>query len=234
MFSPLTYIFILAITGFFTKGKNRKWAFILAAVLFLIFSNPALFQIYARWYQPKPLELAGGSHYSFGIVAGGFGSVDEKGDGYFNSASDRFLQAVRLYKTGAIDHILISGGNSKENDRAFREGVWAKQQMIQFGVPGTVIWVEDRSDNTKGNALNSKKILESLKAEGPFVLITSAFHMPRAKRLYENAGMEIIAFPCNYTEGRGPLNGSDFVPSVSTLLGWSKYIRETAARIISR
>lgn len=226
---------MLLIAGYFLKKKVlKRICFILAAIIFLVFSNPALFNLYARWFQPRPVELAPGSHYSFGIVAGGFGSVDAEGNGYFNSSSDRFLQAVRLYKTGRIDRILISGGNSKENDKGFREGYWAKQQMQQFGVPDNVIFVEDRSDNTLDNARNSKIILDSLHAQGPFVLITSAFHIPRARRLFESAGMEIVPFPCNYTEGRGPVNGADFIPSVSTLTYWPKYIKQSVGRIVGR
>lgn len=228
MFSPLTWIIILIIAGFFLKKKPlKRTCFFLALIIFLVFSSPAFYNQYAKWYQPKPAAIAENEHYSFGIVAGGFGSVDANGKGYFNSASDRFLQTVKLYKTGMIDHILISGGNSKNNDEGFGEGKWAKKEMIEFGVPDSVIFVEDRSDNTKDNAINSKKILDSLGTHPPYVLITSAFHMPRAKRLYEQAGMEIIPFPCNYTEGRGPVNASDFIPRFALLSEWSKYIRES-------
>lgn len=158
--------------------------------------------------------------------------MDAEGDGYFNSAADRFLQAVRLYKTGVIDHILISGGNSRDNDKQFREGSWARQQMIQFGVPDSVIFVEDRSAGTRENAINSKKILDSLNAQGPFVLISSAFHIPRATKHFEQAGMTIIAYPCNYTEGRGPFKLSDLIPSFNTLLSWPRYVKEGLGRLV--
>lgn len=234
MFSPLTWIIILLIAGFFLKKKSLKQiCFTSSIIIFLLFSSPALYNLYAKWYQPTPIELPENAHYSFGIVAGGFGSVDADGNGYFNSASDRFLQTVKLYKTGVIDHILISGGNSKKNDKGFTEGEWAKKEMIQFGVPENIIFVEDQSTNTKQNAINSKKILDSLKAKEPYVLITSAFHMPRAAQLYENTGMKIIAFPCNYTEGRGPFKFSDLIPSITIMSDWSKYVKESVARMVS-
>lgn len=234
MFSPLTYILILTLTGIFAKRKLRKWAFILAAVLFLVFSSPVVFQMYARWFQPAPAVMTPGDHYSFGIVAGGFGSVDRYGDGYFNTAADRFLQTVRLYKIGLIDRILISGGNSKKKDKNFQEAAWAREQMMQFGVPGQVIFVEDRSEGTADNAINSKAILDSLHAQGPYLLITSAFHMPRAKKLYENVGLQVVAYPCNYTEGRGPITWNDLIPSVEVLTSWSKYIKQTVGRMIGK
>ena len=235
MFSPLTWLIVLLLAGYFvTRKKLKRVCYLLALVVFLIFSSPALYNQYARWYQPKPVALPENVHHSFGILVGGFGSVDADGSGYFNSSSDRFLQTVKLYKTGIIDHILISGGNSKKNDKGFGEGKWAKQEMIQFGVPDSVILVEDRSDNTKDNAANSKKILDSLLARPPYVLITSAFHLPRAKRLYEQAGMKIIGFPCNYTEGRGPFNYSELIPSVGMLDNWSRYVKESVATLVRR
>lgn len=201
-------------------------------MVFVVFSSPALFNAYARWYQPAPVKLPPNTEYSFAIVAGGFGSVGADGDGYFNSASDRFLQAVRLYKTGAVKGILISGGNSKKNDAGFQEGRWAKGQMVQFGVPASAILVEDRSDNTRENATNSKKILDSVRAKPPYLLITSAFHMPRAQRLYKQTGLDIIPYPCNYTEGRGPFTLSDLIPQVSLLSSWSKYIKESVWMVV--
>lgn len=211
--------------------RKRVWKrvfLILGVVIFLIFSSPALYNAFARWWQPKPVHLTKEKKYSFGIVAGGFGSVGADGEGYFNSASDRFLQTVKLYKTGVIEKILISGGNSRDNNKGFREAEWARKEMLDFGVPDSVIFVEDKSSNTADNARNSKRLLDSLGASQPYVLITSAFHMPRARRLYKKAGMKIVPFPCNYTEGRGPVKAAEFLPSFQTLTGWPKYLKEVA------
>lgn len=234
MFSPLTWLLILLLVALLTRRRLKKWAITLAIVVFVIFSSPALYNMYAKWYQPGPVKLMAKQHFDFGIVTGGFGSVDDNGDGYFNSSADRFLQTVRLYKKGVIKNILISGGNSKKNDEGFREAAWARQQMIDFGVPASVIFTEDRSDNTRDNADNSKRVLDSLRAEGPYVLITSAFHMPRAEKLYRHAGLDIVPFPCNYTEGRGPVSAGDFIPSPGLLSSWKKYIKETVAKLLGR
>lgn len=228
MFTPLNWFFICLIL--FAILKNKRWKKIfgwLAVFIFLIFSSPLLFQYYARWWQPKPVLLPEQSHYSFAIVAGGFGSVDATGEGYFNSSSDRFLQAVRLFHTGTVDHILISGGNSKKNDKNFSEGSWAKGEMIEMGVPANAIFVEDASNGTKTNAVNSKRILDSIHAKPPFVLITSAFHIPRATKIFQDKGLQVLPFPCNYTEGRGPLSAKDLIPDFGIMMGWSKYIKET-------
>lgn len=233
MFSPLNWFFICLLLIIFVKNKRWKhWISWLAIIILMVFSSPALFQYYARWWQPKPVELPEQSHYSYAIVAGGFGSVDADGEGYFNSSSDRFLQAVKLYHAGTVDHILISGGNSKRNDKNFSEGAWAKSEMTKMGVPANLIFVEDASDGTKANAANSKRILDSLHAQPPFVLITSAFHIPRATKIFKNEGLQVLPYPCNYTEGRGPISAKDLVPDFGVMIGWSKYIKETLWWII--
>lgn len=234
MFAPLSWLlFLLAATFVVRSAKGKKILLIAAVLIFIIFSNPVLFNWYAGAYQPQPVQLPAESHYSVGILAGGFGSVDKNGNGYFNASSDRFLQTVKLYRQGIIDHILVSGGNSRKNDNQFTEAAWARQEMLAFGIPDSVIFIEDRSANTKENARNSKKILDSLGFKQPYVLVTSAFHMPRAKKNFSSQRMNIIAFPCNYTEGRGPITWRDWIPLPSTLVYWSPYVKEAVATIMN-
>lgn len=228
MFTPLYWFLICLLLALMIRARKWKTIFCwLAAIIFLIFSSPFLFHRYARWWQPKPVSLPKNAHFNFGIAAGGFASVDEKGNGYFNASSDRFLQAVKLYKSGTIDNILISGGNSKRNNKNFTEAAWAKEEMESMGIPDSCVFIEDVSDRTRSNAANSKRMLDSLHARPPFVLITSAFHLPRAQKLFEQEGIPVIGFPCNYTEGRGPSGWKDIIPDAAILVYWNKYIRET-------
>lgn len=230
LLSPWNWIIILLIGGWiFKKRAAKRCCFIFAVCLFIVFGNPALLNLYARWWQPKPVELSAAGNYTCGIVTGGFGSPDARGRGYFNISSDRFIQTLLLYQTGKISHILISGGNGKSDDASFREAHWAKKQFIAAGVPDSVIYTEDRSDNTADNAVNSKRLLDSLHFPPPYLLITSAFHMPRAKLIFERTGLHVIPYPCNYTDGRGPVTFSDFVPRPSSLLDWERYLKESFA-----
>jgi uncharacterized SAM-binding protein YcdF (DUF218 family) len=161
-----------------------------------------------------------------GIVAGGFASPDTEANGYFNATADRFIQVVKLYNAGKIKHILISGGNGKDTDASFREAAWVKGELLAFRVPDSVIIIEDQSTNTKENARNSKRLLDSLHLTPPYLLITSAYHMPRAKLLFEKSGVPVAAFPCNYGDGMGPFTFSDVIPGFGVLLAWKVYLKE--------
>ena len=226
--SPFNWVLILLAAGFlFRKKVRRKICFISALCIFVLFGNKGLLDAYARNWQPKPAILQPGITYSCGIVTGGFGSPDADGGGYFNATADRFIQVMKLYKTGKIKIILISGGNGKPDNENFREGAWAKEQLIEMGIPASVIFVEDKSDNTAGNAINTKKILDSLRLKPPYLLVTSAYHMPRAALIFKKAGINVIPFPCNYDQGRGRIDIWSFFPTPSVLLSWDTYLKET-------
>ena len=225
--SPFNWIIVLLIAAYFIRRKKLKKTFIILAVcLFLIFGNHWLLNLYIRSWQPKPVAANTLPVYSCGIVPGGFASPRENSDGYFNASADRFIQAVKLYRLDKIKHVLISGGNGKPGDNNFREAAWVKTQLIDFGVPDSVIFIEDHSNNTQENAVNSKHLLDSLGFPPPYLLITSAFHIPRASLTFKKNGLAVDPFPCNYTEGMDSFSLDDLLPRPSVLLGWDMYLKE--------
>ncbi|HSN07805.1 MAG TPA: hypothetical protein VLS85_02150, partial [Hanamia sp.] len=101
--SPFNWLVVLLVAGFlFRKKGRRKVCFIAALFIFLVFGNQWLLNAYAKKWQPAPVILHSTKPYSCGIVAGGFASPDADAHGYFNEASDRFIQIMKLYKTGQI------------------------------------------------------------------------------------------------------------------------------------
>ncbi|MEP6595879.1 MAG: YdcF family protein [Ginsengibacter sp.] len=226
--SPFNWIIILIIAGYFLpKGRVRKICRVLALCIFLIFSNSWLIDWYAKHYQALPATINSAASYSCGIFPGGFGSPDANENGYFNSAADRFIQAVKLYKLGVIKHLLISGGNGKANLKSFKEGAWVKGELITMGIPDSVIFIEDRSNNTADNAFYAKQILGSMELKPPYLLITSAHHMPRASLLFNKAGISTVPFPCNYIAGRSTLGFWSILPQPYILLEWGVFLKET-------
>jgi uncharacterized SAM-binding protein YcdF (DUF218 family) len=230
LLSPLNWIIILLIAGYFLrKIWLKRICRTLALFIFLVFGNSWLLNWYAKQWQPAPVVIPAGKVYSCGIVPGGFASPDAEENGYFNATADRFIQALKLYKQGKITHILISGGNGKIDKKNFREGAWVKGELITMGVPDSVIFVEDRSNNTSDNAINARQMLDSLQLKPPYLLISSAHHLPRASLLFEHAGIPADQFPCNYVAGRGSSDISDLLPTLSGLMGWNFYLKEAAA-----
>jgi uncharacterized SAM-binding protein YcdF (DUF218 family) len=236
LLSPFNWMLALMVAPFIVKSARSKKICLLSALsIFILFSNQWILNAYAKIWNPKPTDITKDltidKPYSCGIVLGGFGSPDENGDGYFNVGSDRFIQAVELYRLGKVQHILISGGNGKDMDKDFKEGKWAKEQMEIMGVPGSAIFYEDVSDNTADNAANSKRILDSAALPPPYLLITSAFHVPRAAQIFRNAGIPIIEYPSNYMEGRDGFKFWGFIPKPKNMFAWNDYLKETVGYV---
>ena len=59
------------------------------------------------------------------------------------------------------------------------------------------------------------------------ILVTSAWHMPRAARMFRWAGVPIEPFPVDYrTDASGPLTVLDFLPSAQALAATETVLRE--------
>lgn len=234
LLSPLVWILLLLIWQYVTNNQRRRklcrWA---AVIIFLLFSNQWLLDSYARYWQPTATELNG--TYSCGILLGGYGSADGEGDkGHFNESADRFIEALTLYKTGKINHILITGGNGKQEANSFSESLFTRNHLQAMGVPDSALLFEGRSTNTAENAANAKKLLDSAKLAPPYVLITSAYHMPRASLIFTNAGMPHVTAPCNYIAGKGNFSLWDLFPDPSIMYKWDTFLKELVGYWIYR
>ncbi len=95
-----------------------------------------------------------------------------------------------------------------------------------MGIPDSVIFFEDRSNTTYDNASYAKQILDSVQLNPPYLLVTSAYHIPRAFLLFNNAGVLTVPFPCNYNSGRGGSSFWSLVPKLTVLSDWNPYLKE--------
>ncbi|GAC1417468.1 MAG: hypothetical protein NVSMB67_03530 [Flavisolibacter sp.] len=180
-------------------------------------------------YQAKQDQPLAASSYTAGIVLGGFVSYNLKEDkGYFNAASDRFIQTALLYKTGRIGKIIIAAGNGYLVKHTFNEAAFIKQTLKNIGIPDSVVFTDPDSRNTLENAINSKRIIDSIHLSGPFLLISSALHLPRALHVFRKKGMDVVAYPCDYfSENVGNNFWEDYIlPSASALKMWDVLLKE--------
>lgn len=225
----LWVICLLIMAALLRKPRFKKYCMIAAIAIGIVFSNSMLLNWFARQYQPAPVNLAADANFSCGIIAGGFASPDRDGNGNFNAAADRFIQALRLYKMNQISHIMITGGNGKTALKTFREANYVKQELMIMGVPDSAILVEDLSKNTAENAQHAKQLLNGAHLPAPYLLISSAHHLPRAVLLFKKAGLPVQPYPTNYIAGRGISSAADLLPSLETMLTWPVFLKEAAA-----
>src|SRR5262249_4377809 len=114
-----------------------------------------------------------------------------------NEAAERMTVAVELVRKYPQARLLFSGGNGELFASGATEAEVALRLFESLGVPRERILLEDRSRNTVENAVFSKSIVNPQPGER-WVLVTSAYHMPRAVGVFRKAGFAVEAFPVDY------------------------------------
>jgi len=229
--APAIWIILLLIWRYFAKRSVIKKRLAIAAIcIFILFSNEFIYTVVVNAWQPKPVTLKG-KQYEAGIVLGGMAAFDKKKKGFLKEDADRFYQACKLYRNRTIKKILVSGGTvAKELPE---EADFIKNEMIAIGVKPEDIITETRSKTTRENARFTKQIIDSLHIEPPYILITSSLHMPRASRLFANAGLKVIPYPSAYSVINQSFDWDDYLlPKIRILDEWQGFIKELVGFVV--
>ena len=140
-----------------------------------------------------------------GIIVLG-GGEDARASAYwgqmqFNEGGDRFAAGISLARRFPDAQLLFTGGSGALRDiagAAVSEASIAEQFFLDRGIDPNRLILEGRSRNTAENARLSLA-LTNPGANETWVLVTSAFHMPRAMRSFEAAGWSgLVAWPVDY------------------------------------
>lgn len=231
LIDPLLWIVLILVWGALSRSSVMKRRLMsIALVLILIFSNGWLIKNLTAAWQWKPETLRSENKYKVGVLLGGMSGYDKRDHkGYFNHASDRFIQTLRLYKTGHIQKILITGGQASPfPDHDLRESDFLTQSFVEMGVPREHIINERNARNTIENAKLTRGHLDSMGVRDSVLLITSAAHMPRSARIFAAEGIPFRAYPCDYyVKPSGSRFGwSSLKPSNDAFVQWKSLLHE--------
>lgn len=207
-----TALFILS---FFAYKRNKllfKWILTIAIVNYLLvipITGQLLLQPLEQKYS-VPAKLDG----DVLVMLGGGATLDTQdvdGQGHLSGASSsRLLTTVRLYEQ-LKRPIIISGGQVFPDTG--NEASIAKRVLISLGVNPNDIYIEDKSLNSEQNAKFTAELLKMHHFKKT-ILITSAFHMERAMKNFQNEGILVQAFPTGYLESKNlKLYPNQFTPS---------------------
>ena len=126
-----------------------------------------------------------------------------------NEAGERILETAALARKFPQAKIAFTGGDAGILYKSTSEAVGVAEMLISLGVPRESIILEDKSRDTYENAVNMRAELDALGLLGldkRWILITSAFHMPRAMGVFRKAGFNVEPWPVDYrTRGRADL-----------------------------
>lgn len=229
LLSPIVWIIGLFLISFIIKNPRYKSRmFYTAFGMLVLLSNPFIAEQAFRAWEGDPVPMSSVGNYDVGIVLTGvaFSRGEAPDRMFFSKGADRVLHAIQLYKAGKIKKILISGGASSIIRNNIPEAGRLREVMLYSGVPDSVIIVEDKSRNTRENALFTKRLSDRLDLGSRSLLITSAFHMPRSLGCFSKVGMKVDPYKTDFYVSDSYISIDKFIPDEHSLFKWDVLIHE--------
>ncbi|QKG52745.1 YdcF family protein [Hymenobacter sp. BRD67] len=213
---------------------QRRWLVAAAVVLAVGTSNALVNEALLAWEKPAvglaAVAPADAAVLLTGIATGNKSPHDRV---YLSRGADRFTNALWLYRAGRVRYIIISGGSGAVLKTVGTEAAGLRTLLRLAGVPDSVLLLEERSRNTRENALFTKELLARHPAIKSLVLITSAFHERRALGCFAKAGLYPQAFPADFrTTDRSWTPDYWLLPDADALTRWSLLLHELAGWLV--
>lgn len=217
---PLALVMILSALGFIAgiAGWRRAAAWLSGAglaLLLVVGLSPlgllmmnSLEDVIPRPPMPERVD---------GIIVLG-GSLDTRVSGTrdepeLNDAADRVTEGVALARRFPGARVIFSGGTAAVLFDDISEAGVAGRLMESLGLEPDRIELEDRSRDTYENAVYTRRMAEPKPGE-VWLLVTSAFHMPRAVGCFRMAGFDVVPWPVDY---RTPAGAAIWRPSTANI-----------------
>jgi len=194
---------ILLITRFARLGRKLVVASLLSLAIcgYSPLGNLLIYPLEQRFPQ---WDSAGGAPDGI-LVLGGSIKPDlsaARGVAVFGTSVDRVIAAAGLARRYPNARVVFSGGNANlASSDAAKEADFALPVFESFGIARDRLTIERHSRNTFENAEFSKALV-SPKAGERWLLVTSAFHMPRSVGVFRKVGFAVEPYPVDWRTGR--------------------------------
>lgn len=227
---PIMLVIIVILIGLI---KNKKKLIYIAIGVLYILSTPIFsnnfFKIIEGSEYRKPISAIDSADAI--VVLSGMLEINEVGDSTYIEWGDpdRFFGGIALFKAGKAQKLVFTGGKLPWDKAKKTEGEVLKEYAISNGIPPENIFVTKDVENTADEAVAVKELISPSKR---IILVTSAYHMYRARRLFEKKGFIVIPYKVDYkTVGDSNYTLMDFLPSVVNLNLTETGIREIIGRL---
>ena len=205
LIAPETLLLFLLIlsAGLLWTRYNKQGRVLISSTVFIIilvsvlpFSSWILRPLEDRFPIPKELPnrvdgiivLAGAENIS--VTAA-------RGQPSFHDGAERLTTFVWLAHVYPDAVLLFSGGSGSLTDQKHKSADTARKIFYQVGLNPDRVQFESDSKNTSESALESYKLIKP-SPDQHWILVTSAFHMPRSVGLFRKAGWDIIPYPVDF------------------------------------
>jgi uncharacterized SAM-binding protein YcdF (DUF218 family) len=201
---PGNLLLLCLVAGVFLllRGRRRgEWLVVLSAIGFLLFTvapiGPAMMLVLEQRF-PRPPKLPARID---GILVLA-GAVDPRlslayGEAVFNGSIARVLGGVALARHHPEAKLALVGGEGEVFPVGFAEARATSGFVNEEGIPATRVILEERSRSTHENAVFAKELIRPGPGQN-WVLVTSAFHMPRAIAAFRAVDWPVIPYPVDF------------------------------------
>ena len=224
-------LILIAIFNFrkWKRALNRTIITSLVILSLAIFTAPVQFlvrDLENRYEQPKQedLERAGGLIVLGGALIEGR-TPYERNQNLINENGERLTASLQLLHQYPKMKMIYSTFSGQLIPNGVTENEAASDFYAAQGISRGRLLLENKSRNTYENASESFKVIKP--GSTPWILLTSATHMNRSIKTFEEAGWNVIPYPVDYQTGT-KIDWTQVSISRGIQL-WNRYIHETVA-----
>lgn len=143
-----------------------------------------------------------------------------------NNSLPRLTEGVRLWQANPGARLIFTGAAARTNPVSTAEA--GARVAESLGVPRSAIIVLETPKDTEEEAAAVKATV----GDAPFLLVTSASHLPRAMIFFRHAGLNPLPAPANQLAIESPLNPWErIIPSPVWLMHSDRVGYETLGRL---
>jgi uncharacterized SAM-binding protein YcdF (DUF218 family) len=227
---PIMLVIIVILIGLIKNKK--KLIYIAIGVLYIlsapIFSNNFFKLVEGSEYR-KPISAIDSADAI--VVLSGMLEINEVGDSTYVEWGDpdRFFGGLALFKAGKAQKLVFTGGKMPWDKVKKTEGEVLREYAISNGIQSEKIFVTKYVENTADEAVAVKELISPSKR---IILVTSAYHMYRANRLFEKQGFQVMPYKVDFKVARSlKTTIIDFLPDAESLKQTETGMRELLGRL---
>jgi uncharacterized SAM-binding protein YcdF (DUF218 family) len=158
----------------------------------------------------------------------------DSGQPAYRDNVERLIETHRLLMDGHARNVIISAAIERPSHAESSETRVLTRQMVAWGADPSRIILEEKARNTYENAVYSQQIARE-RGLKKVLIVTSAFHMKRARECFAAVGMEVDTLLVDYHVRRGEgLKSRSWIPRVAYLSSSTDTLREMIGLYIYR
>lgn len=226
--SPLGLVFFLITVGLISRRQLPHW---LALFTLTVSSLPILsMQLTGhleRDYTPTAIDQVP-AHDTVVVLSGMLRTIADGSETHyeFNDAVDRILAGVALLNANRAERLILTRGHVPWSV-GVPEGEYLADFVRDLGIDREQVSLTSRAQNTETEA---QAVAEMVGLGERIILVTSAFHMPRAEAVFAANGVQVTPHAVDFRAVAANTTIMDFIPSADALDDTSTFVREMIGR----